>query len=209
MKSINSEDITFIKKNLDRYFSKDNTYSFMHVEERVPKDMRDGEVDEDGWVKWKLIESKVSTEEITKIEDEFSIKLPTLFKAYLKTYHYIEINLKNIKVNGEYKGDCRYIEMPSLSTEDGLQDLYFNINSWKPLIHAGYIPFADCEDGQGPICFDTQRKNQNNDCPIVWFLHDHLHRLGEEKSKNRSNLLPYVNELFDSFRDLIVTLCSN
>lgn len=51
------------------------------------------------------------------------------------------------------------------------------------------------------------RIDDNGDYPVVWFLHDHLHELGEEQSRIRERVQPWERELFSSFREMIETLC--
>ncbi|WP_237712573.1 hypothetical protein [Paenibacillus elgii] len=43
------EEISWTKKQLEPYFSRAVDIAFMHVQEKVPQEMRDGEVDEEGW----------------------------------------------------------------------------------------------------------------------------------------------------------------
>ncbi|XOK60357.1 SMI1/KNR4 family protein [Paenibacillus elgii] len=202
------EKVYWIKEHLGPYFSRAVDMAFMHVQEKVPQEMRDGEVDEEGWVKWKLLDSTIGEDEIRAVESEYAVEFPPLFKAFLMSYHYVSLQFDNVEVDGEYIGDCQFIEMPSLSSEDKLQSLEFLINAWEPLLSAGYVPFAECEDSQGPVCFDTMRRQEDGDCPVVWFLHDYLHELSEEASRNRDHLAPYVRPIFGSFKEMMTVLCS-
>ncbi|WP_019420123.1 SMI1/KNR4 family protein [Paenibacillus sp. OSY-SE] len=202
------EERALIKDYLDSFLTNVDPLAFMSVEENVPDDMRAGEVDEEGWVNWKLIPSTITDEEIRELEAEFSISFPPLLKALLQTYHYIDLHFNNVKEEDGYKGDCRFIEMPAMSSEDRLSNYRFLLQSWEPLLAAGYVPFTECEDSQGPVCFDTLRMDEDGDCPVIWILHDYLHELGEDGSRVRANVLPYVNDIFASFREMIMTLCS-
>ncbi|WP_336742135.1 SMI1/KNR4 family protein [Paenibacillus sp. y28] len=202
------QQITLMKEKLDCLRARFADLQLMDVEENVPEDMRVGSVNEDGWVEWRFIDSTITEEEIQALERRFEVELPPLFRAFLRTYHFTELGFQNVELDGEYLGDCRFISMPSMSSGNRLEDLEYQIQCWEPLLAAGYIPFAECEDQQGPVCFDTLGRNSSGDCPVVWFLHDDLHDLGEEKCKTRENLLPYVNQLFDSFENMVTVLCS-
>lgn len=176
-----------------------------HVEERVPMDMRNGEVDEVGWIEWKIVDSTITMEEIKVIEQQYQIKFPELYKQFLMAYHYIELQFKNIKQGTSYKGDCAFIEMPSLGTMDGLKEVVSLIESWHPMLLAGYLPFAIGEDSQGPVCFDLHNPTEHGDYPVVWVLHDYLNDLDDTQHDGeaiRAFLSPYITGIFPSFEEM-------
>ncbi|BFH16149.1 hypothetical protein WJ0W_003152 [Paenibacillus melissococcoides] len=57
------EDIDFIARQLDLHLAQMHPVLFQSVAEGVPADMRDGDINEDGWVRWKCIPSFITAEE--------------------------------------------------------------------------------------------------------------------------------------------------
>jgi hypothetical protein len=194
-----------IKESLTAYFNSFPDFLMRYVEEVVPMDMRNGEVDEEGWIDWKIVNSTITMEEIEVIEQQYEIIYPELYKQFLMAYHYVELQFKNIKEGSSYKGDCAFIEMPRLLTGEGLSEVISLIENWHPMLLAGYLPFAVAEDGQGPICFDLQSPNEQGDYPVVWVLHDYLHQLVDAQQDGeaiRTFLQPYIKEIFPSFEEM-------
>nr|WP_245251081.1 SMI1/KNR4 family protein [Paenibacillus turicensis] len=144
-------------------------------------------------------------EEIEVIEQQYEIKYPELYKQFLRAYHYVELQFKNIKEGSSYKGDCAFIEMPRLLTGEGLSEVINLMENWHPMLLAGYLPFAVGEDGQGPICFDLLNPNEQGDYPVIWVLHDYLHQLDDTQQNGeaiRAFLHPYIREIFPSFEEM-------
>ena len=73
---------------------------------------------------------------------------------------------------------------------------------WGPLIAAGYLPFAIGEDGQGPVCFNLERRSADGDCPVVWMTRDSLFALEPKQAGKREYVEPNSIGLFDSFEDM-------
>lgn len=194
-----------IKESLAAYFNSVPDFLMRNVEVMVPMDMRNGQVDEEGWIDWKIVNSTITMEEIEVIEQQYAIKYPELYKQFLRAYHYIELQFKNIKEGSSYKGDCAFIEMPRLLTGEGLSEVISLIENWNPMLLAGYLPFAVGEDGQGPICFDLRNPNEQGDYPVVWVLHDYLHQVDDAQQDGeavRAFLQPYIREIFPSFEEM-------
>lgn len=117
-----------------------------------------GEIDEDGWVDWKFIESKISTDDIKKLEEQLGVKIPKEIKQYfLISFHHMVEQINN----GDYL--LSLVPFPAESPFSEFSDL---INAWSQLPKFGYIPFAQYQDGCGPICFKVEDKS------IVWFDHE-------------------------------------
>lgn len=194
-----------IKESLTTYFNSVPDFLMRYVKEMVPMDMRNGEVDEEGWIDWKIVNSTIKMEEIKVVEQQYQIKYPELYKQFLLAYHYVELQFKNIKEGTSYKGDCAFIEMPRLIKGEGLSEVVTLIEDWHPMLLAGYLPFAVGEDGQGPICFDLHNSNEQGDYPVVWVLHDYLHQLDDTQQDGeaiRIFLLPFIREIFPSFEEM-------
>ena len=62
-----------------------------------------------------------------------------------------------------------------------------------------YIPFAEWGDGWGPMCYDSENRRRDGECPIVWMDHELLIPLGD--CGKRECVLPHVNALYESYRD--------
>ncbi len=189
-------DIKFVQSALDRF---GNNYHRMGVASTsglggVPPEMFDGEIDAEGWVGWEMLPSTLSQEDIVRLESEFRIDFPPLFRAYLLA----RFQLFDQIYSAQYDQAIFNVDVPSNNPLGPIRDL---INAWIPLLSASYIPFAQWGDGWGPMCFDTENRNDNGDCPIVWMDHELLIPLGEDACRNRQSVLPYVNLLYPSYRD--------
>jgi hypothetical protein len=80
-----TEDIAFVRAKL-LTFAED--YYRMGVASNggdagVPPDMFDGDVNDDGWVEWRMLPSTIADSDVSEMESEFAIQLPPLFRAYL------------------------------------------------------------------------------------------------------------------------------
>jgi hypothetical protein len=197
-----------------------NDFHYKNVEGNVPEDMRIGSVDEDGWVEWKLIDSHLNNDDMIEYENMVNSSLPSLFKVFLKTYYFCDsFTLQNPEFirfkksfesrdefyehYSDYNGffaEITFLELPSENTLKKYKNL---VLSWHPLLKAGYIPFAEWQDGQGPVCFDTKNRYKDDDFKIVWFDHEELFDLGEERCEIRDEVQPLANELFESFEELL------
>lgn len=70
----------------------------------VPVEMMDGEV-EDDWVKWKLLTSTVTEEQVAELERLIEHKLPPLYRfAYLvsRFHHFSELGTEEYSVMDAY-----------------------------------------------------------------------------------------------------------
>lgn len=114
------------------------------------------------------------------------------------SYHHLGICLKNKQMN---------IYLPEMPSDLPLKQIEFQLDVWKPLVDVGYIPFGDYEDGWGPVCFDIMNRNENDDCPIIWFDHEELFNSDFEKGKSRLELDKMKKELYSNFQELMNNLC--
>ena len=156
----------------------------------VPPEMQVGPVDDDGWVQWRVLPSTLSEEDVARVEEEFGARFPPLFRAYLLA----RFHLFNQVHSARYRQLVFMTDVPSGRRLDGLRDL---IRSWRPLIDAGFLPFAQWGDGWGPMCFDLQRRDERGECPIVWIDHERLIPPGPELSR-REAVSPSVEQLYGS-----------
>ncbi len=197
------EDTAAVGRMLDEYASGIPDPIFMMGvacepgEDRgVPLDMQAGPVNRDGWVAWKVIPSTLSEAEVGALETEFGVQFPPLFKAYLLVRHHLFDQVKSRRYDQQ-------IFMPAVPSRRRLGWLREEMRAWQPLVAAGYIPFAEWGDCWGPMCFDTERRGDDGDCPIVWMDHERLIPLGAERCRVRAELLPLVQPLYGSFREML------
>lgn len=168
----------------------------------VPSDMHDSEVDEEGWVRWRMLDSKVTIDQINELvascikpgSDTYgpSFSVPPLYIAYLSSRYVLNVYLR-------YEGFM--IELPNLPSDYPLRELRNLWSSSELLIKAGYIPFASYDDHAGAICWDTSKPNDDHDYAVVWFDHDIL---TEEGQTSREQLEHYAQPLFHSFREMLM-----
>jgi hypothetical protein len=80
-------------------------------------------------------------------------RFPPLFEQLVTAYTWeAEVDL----------GPLRLLPNPPGAGLDGLAEALFRLHT-EP---AGFIPFALGPDG-APVCFDTERRRNDKDCPIV------------------------------------------
>nr|WP_086939396.1 SMI1/KNR4 family protein [Thaumasiovibrio occultus] len=182
-------------------------YPCMGVSEGVPSDMRDGEVNAEGWVVWKAIPSHVSKEDLAAIETQYGFAFPPYFAAYLQAC----CQLLEQVPSHQYDGN--HILMPYCPSDNPLGPLKNTMNAWRPLFAAGYVPFAQWNDGWGPMCLDLNAPAIDGDDPagdfaadfeIVWFDHDELIPLGAEACSQREQIEKYAKPLYRSFKALFL-----
>jgi hypothetical protein len=163
----------------------------------VPPQMQVGEIDADGWVEWRVLPSTLSETEVAAIEAEFGVQFPPLFRAYLRARFHLFDQVKSLRYDQQ-------VFMTDTPAGEPLKPLRELLSSWRPLTHAGYIPFAEWGDGWGPMCFDAARRDTDGDCPVVWMDHEALVPLGSERCRQREFVAPLAQPLYGSCREFLV-----
>lgn len=132
----------------------------------IPHSMQDNTIPEqDGWRGWKCCPSTVSNDELNRLEDETSLKFPTLYRDLLSYQHFISLTEVGLSFERHLPGEWTH----------KLQSLYFR--SWLPerIIKIGLLPFgAETQMDAGPVCFDTRNRQPDGDCPVVFWDHDNI-----------------------------------
>ncbi|MGW9531114.1 SMI1/KNR4 family protein [Paenibacillus terrae] len=187
-----------IRTSMKELFAHMDEAFFMDLVENVPFEMRDGNVDEEGWIKWKPLSSQITEQEVRELEETYHFELPPLLRSFIMSYHYVSLQFDNEFIPGVYWSDCAFIEFPRLPVGQGLKGFHDLIRKWSPLLSAGYIPFAIAEDDQGPVCLNAGNRDKDGDYPIVWFFHEDLQHLDKDELRIRGNLIPHVQGLFPS-----------
>jgi hypothetical protein len=145
----------------------------------VPPEMFNGDVDEDGWVEWKIIPSTLSETDIVAFFNGYGITPPQTLVEYMKAdFHLIDQVLSE-------KMD---ISLPEIASDNPFKKMKMMLEAWDFLVKAGYIPIAEMGDGWGPICY----KQSNGS--VVWFDHDELPSLYAPPKP--SILTKFVKSLF-------------
>ncbi|PHS08056.1 MAG: SMI1/KNR4 family protein [Blastopirellula sp.] len=192
-----AEDISYVHSQLTSYAKLNSPQMGVASSNGgagVPHEMFDGEVDDEGWVAWKMLPSTLSLDDVTEVEQKFSVQFPPLFRTYLLA----GFQLYDQIISSKYEQLIFNTDVPSI---EPLQPIRTLIESWSSLTLAGYVPFAQWGDGWGPMCFDIENRHEDGDCSIVWMDHELLIPLGPIECGKRISVLPHVNELYCSYRE--------
>lgn len=194
------EELAFVRAKLEgraHAFKSNMRGEALNGVDGVPTEMFDGEVDHNGEVSWKLLPSVLTASEITALEDEFTITFPSLFRAYLQTASHLFTQFHS-------REHSHQIMSPPMPANNPLGPLRELILAWKPLTHAGYVPFATWGDGWGPLCFDFETAGTSSKSPpIVWIEHERLLGLGPQHVQERHKVQPLAQHLYRSYRDFL------
>lgn len=182
---IDTRDIQLVKHCLESYYA--NCPKELPV---VPPEMRLGKWEQDDWVRWKLVESRLMEADVLAIEAELTFALPPLFRAFLVTYYVLDMDF------GEFV-------LPALPSDDPLVQVrqnLFQTNLWE----IGYAQFASGECGD-PVCFDLQAPRPDGEFKIIVINHDQV-TLSENWNR-REAIEPHAREVAGSFREFFTRLC--
>lgn len=189
-------DLEFVRSSIECYTQTYHRFDVASIDGGVgvPEAMFDGKVNAEGWVSWKWIASTLSEQDIADLEQEFSLSLPPMFRAYLLAGFQLLEQVHSPKHD-------QLIFNVALPADRPLKPLRDLLLAWNPLRSAGFIPMAQWGDGFGPMCFDTERRSADGDCPVVWMDHDALTQLSVEQCRQRDEVMPYVKPAYDSYRE--------
>jgi hypothetical protein len=163
----------------------------------APPEMQVGEVDADGWVEWRILPSTLKDGDVSGLENEFGVKFPPVFRAYLLARFQLFDQVRSRR----YDQQIFMTDTPAGKPLNPLREL---MTTWRPLIDAGFVPFAQWGDGWGPMCFDAVQRRAEGDCPVVWMDHEALIPLGPDRIRRREAVAPLVQPLYDSCREFLV-----
>lgn len=195
-----SEDNGFVGRLLDAYAVgawRRGVASEDPADAGVPPEMQVGEVDAEGWVEWRVLPSTLHEADVSALEAEFGINLPPIFRAYLLCSFHLFDQVRGRRYDQQ-------VFMPDTPAGKPLKPLRTLLKAWRPLIGAGYVPFAQWGDCWGPMCFDVVRRAVDGDCPVVWMDHEALIPLGEARFGRREAVSPLAQPLYDSCREFII-----
>lgn len=193
------EDIAFVGELLDAYAVNAWRMGVATAGPRrfcVPPEMQVGEVNAEGWVEWRVLPSTLNEADVTAVEQEFGVQFPPLFQAYLLSRFHLFHQVRSRRYNQQILMTDTPAGMP-------LEPLRNLMSSWRSLIDAEFIPFAEWGDGWGPMCFDSARRGADGDCPVVWMDHEALISLESEQCRQRASVLPLAQLLYESCRQFL------
>ena len=196
-----NEDIAWVGQLLDHYSTREPLHGVASSDSRdsgVPPEMQAGQIDADGWVEWRVLPSTLKEEDVIELENRFGVQLPPLFRAYLLARFHLFDQVTSRRYD-------QLIFMSDIPSRRPLEPLSKLISAWRPMIAAGFIPFAEWGDSWGPMCFDTGRCSPDGDCPIVWMDHEVLPH-DEKQLGSRNKVLPLAQPLYGSCREFLLDL---
>ena len=163
----------------------------------VPSAMWDGPVDEDGWVRWKVLPSDASPAEVIALEDRFGVRFPPVWMAYLTARCHLFDPLLSPR-HGRVAG------VPPAPVGRALVASARLLETHDPLHRAGYVPIAGWGDGWGPVCFDATRVRDDGEAPVVWLDHEALAEVSRSgRLAERAAVEPLAQPLYGSVREML------
>ena len=131
----------------------------------VPPSLRLGPPNKYGMYDWK-IQKQDGIDWVEAVEAKLSAKLPPSFRSLVTRYVYPEF-----KAQGLW-----FFANTSEQVADEWREWLFKDKALSGgLLREGYIQFARPDTGSyDPICFDTQHKTKDGECPIVWIDHEDI-----------------------------------
>jgi hypothetical protein len=154
-----------VRAYVDAALAQDHGFDWMCTPDPdVPPAMADAsrEAEDDDWQPWKAVPSTVGDADLDRLEGILQLRFPPSYRAFLMYRHFYELT----------EGGVRFEEHVVGRWEDALRALYA---SWDParIVGMGLIPFgAETFMDAGPVCFDTRRRGDDGECPVVFWDHE-------------------------------------
>lgn len=170
-------DVALAKRCLEAYYAR-----CPQVLPRVPAEMRRGEWQQDDWVGWKLVPSRLTEADVAAPEAELPFRLPPLFRAFLVSYFVLDMDFGDFYLPRAVR---RYLFQPDL---------------WR----IGYARFAGGTCGD-PVCLDPHAPTPDGDFPVVAINHDWI--VPHENRRHRDRVEPHAEREAGSFREFFTRRC--
>ena len=145
---IDNRIVEVIDKHFQRLYSVD-----LMKHPVVPPAMAAGAEDEEGWIPWKTVPSKVTKDEIAQLESEIGYKLPKLFNDLLRYKHYLELDFSWV----------RFFPFPSDQGISAVKNWLVGKSQQYGLLKRGFIIFASSSDDEAYYCFSLTKNELNKD----------------------------------------------
>jgi hypothetical protein len=197
-----AEDSEFVGQLLDAYAVDAWRMGVAAVDPKgagVPSEMQVGPVNAEGWVAWRLLPSTLNEADVIVLENEFGVRFPPLFRAYLLARFHLFDQVRSRRYDQQ-------IFMTDTPAGKPLRPLRSLMLSWRPLIDASFVPIAQWGDGWGPMCFDSAECGADGECPVVWMDHEALIPLGAERCRERGSVLPLAQPLYGSCKEFLLDI---
>ncbi len=130
--------------------------------------------------------STISDKDIDNLQNKFNVKLPELYKDFLKSYFFDFNTLLAVVDNLNYFKEQYVMIIPNNDNAlRGLCEYWSMLEEEFNLLSNGFVPIGDWGDGFGPLCIDTHKclnqvvYNNKRTWTMVWF--DHEEFFGGEK----------------------------
>jgi hypothetical protein len=145
------------------------------------------DLDPENWdrILWRPARIEATRDDLQALYYRLSAKFPPLYERLIVSWRWLEVYLYRIRLLANPPGP----ELKGLG-DNILRDPVFV----EYLESKGYVPFAFDGSSYNPVCFDTNHRRSDGDCPIIAFEHEAMlsfHRIGASW------------KLWDSFRDLM------
>lgn len=147
----------------------DNSQLF--TQENPPPDELNAGTDPNDWncVLWRPAKVQVESEKLNAFYYRIPAKLPPLYERLITSWRWLEVFLYRIRLFANPPGKGLAVLADNI-----LRDPAFVLH----LVINGFVPFAfDSGDNSdlhdyNPVCFDTNHRNADGDCPIITFEHE-------------------------------------
>ena len=152
---------------VDRYLAQmaENNVHMM-TPAAVPPEMLDPSIAPDSdWKGWKPAPSVVNDHDLDQLEHDIGYALPPSYRTFLKHKHFYSLLM-----------DDDAVWFPAHVPDKNLtflREYVFEYMDPELIIGRGYIYFADLTD-HGALCFDTSRRDENGECPVIFLDHESL-----------------------------------
>jgi hypothetical protein len=116
----------------------------------------------DDWRPWKAINSTVTEQDISEIENAIKHRLPNSYIEYLKYKHFYEVRAAD---------SFEPFDHTIHRWKETLMENIFHPELKEFMLDSGYIWFGNYQDW-GFLCFDTNKKSIDNNYPVVLIDHE-------------------------------------
>jgi hypothetical protein len=136
----------------------------------LPEAMRDDAIPPSGdWIGWKAIPSTATDAELNELERETGLAFPPLYRDFLKYRHFVDLTEVGVRFERHLPNDW----------VKALREAYFRSWPRERILDVGLLPFgSESQMDAGPVCFDSNQRKADGDCPVVVWDHEWI---GSEK----------------------------
>lgn len=190
-----TQNFSLIKQVTDKYFDlMDEIGGNQFITKLIPPAMiNPNRKADDGNAHWTAIQSTVTESEIGELETVFGHTLPDSFKFFLRQRHFVDLQI------GEYCISF-FSNLPGALASEFKETIEAQ---YPTLLERNYLPFAHYMD-TGVLCFDANKKSDDNDYPVVIFNHED----GYKKKKRKIYAHNFL-EMFNEFNSHLDTWINN